>query len=260
MASPTPEPAIADPGSRADLVRRTVYRPLRQGSAVAEAVAHLGQAIGMGLLRAGDRLPSEAELAEDLGISVVTLRSALAMLRGAGVIETRRGRGGGTFISDLPPPELLGAAPRLPREAELRDLIDYRAAIEGATAALATERAGPAALDEAARLCDELEQIDAYPVWSQRDTMLHLFIADLARSPRLVRAVADARGQAYRLGQQVPVPKRAVALADREHRAILKAMRSGRPDRARAAMERHVRSTGALWLGLGRVPADGGDR
>ena len=66
------------------LVERTVFTPVRQGSAVAETVSRLGQAIGMGLLRPGDRLPPEAELADDLGISPVTLRSALTILRSAG--------------------------------------------------------------------------------------------------------------------------------------------------------------------------------
>ena len=83
----------------ASLVRRTVFTPIRQGSAVAETVARLGEAIALGLLRAGDRLPAETQLAAALGISAATLRSALAILREAGLVETRRGRGGGTFVS-----------------------------------------------------------------------------------------------------------------------------------------------------------------
>ena len=79
----------------ASLVRRTVFTPIRQGSAVAETVARLGEAIALGLLRAGDRLPAETQLAAALGISAATLRSALAILREAGLVETRRGRGGG---------------------------------------------------------------------------------------------------------------------------------------------------------------------
>ena len=94
------------------LVERTVFTPVRQGSAVAETVSRLGQAIGMGLLRPGDRLPPEAELADDLGISPVTLRSALTILRSAGVLETQRGRGGGTVVADGAFPVSL--IPRLP--------------------------------------------------------------------------------------------------------------------------------------------------
>ena len=81
------------------LVQRTVFTPVRGAGAVAETVARLGEAIGLGLLKPGDRLPSEMQLASALGISAVSLRSALVVLRSAGLIETRRGRGGGTFIT-----------------------------------------------------------------------------------------------------------------------------------------------------------------
>src|SRR5690348_5435392 len=74
------------------LVDQSVYTPIRQGSAVAETVARLGQAIAVGLLRPGDQLPPEVRLAETLGISAVTLRSALMILRQGGLLETRRGR------------------------------------------------------------------------------------------------------------------------------------------------------------------------
>ena len=239
---------------RGALVRHTVYQPLRQGSAVAETVARLGQAIGMGLLRPGDRLPSEADLAQDLGISAVTLRSALAMLRGAGMIDTQRGRGGGTVVADTTvDSRLLGEGPPA-SEQEIADLVDYRSVLEGGAAALATQRASDDQLDAIERVCDELEHLTAYTAWGQRDTVLHLMIADAAGSPRLVRAVAEVRGHAYRLGQRVPVPPSAVELANAEHRRLIRALRSRNPKRAREAMVGHVSSTGALWLGLGRVP------
>jgi GntR family transcriptional regulator len=46
----------------------------------------------------GDRLPSESSLAEALGVSRMTLRQGLAALESRGVLERKRGRGGGTFI------------------------------------------------------------------------------------------------------------------------------------------------------------------
>src|SRR5690606_21281443 len=58
----------------------------------------LETAIDVGLLSHGDRLPPESELAAELGVSTGTLRQALETLRQRGVIETRRGRGGGSFV------------------------------------------------------------------------------------------------------------------------------------------------------------------
>ena len=122
------------------LVQRTVFTPVRGAGAVAETVARLGEAIGLGLLKPGDRLPSEMQLASALGISAVSLRSALVVLRSAGLIETRRGRGGGTFITPGAAQALLPEA-EAPEAHELEDLATERAVVEGGAAALAAERA-----------------------------------------------------------------------------------------------------------------------
>lgn len=66
----------------------------------AEAVTRRFEAaISIGILNYGDHLPPEALLAEQLGVSPLTLRHGLHMLRNKGLVEIRRGRGGGSFIS-----------------------------------------------------------------------------------------------------------------------------------------------------------------
>lgn len=206
----------------------------------------------MGLLRPGDRLPPEARLADALGISPVSLRSALAMLRSAGLLETRRGRGGGTFVTATEPPRPGDA--ELPSERELRDLVDYRAIVEGGAAELAARRAEPAQLEHLAELTAGMAAIADFRRWSEQDTLLHLVIADAAGPARLMVEVGRVRAEVFRISQLVPVPPQAGELATREHADLVEAITRGRPDRARAAMVRHVESTGALWLGLGRVP------
>jgi len=237
------------------LLEQAVYTPVRRGSAVAETVARLGRAVGMGLLRPGDRLPSEGRLAGDLGISPVTLRSALGILRSAGIVETRRGRGGGTYVSEGSADGVLGDGP-LPSPDELRDLVDYRGALEGGAAWLAAERATAEQIGYLETLLTEMEATGTFEPWSERDALFHLILADASGSRRLVEAVAGVRGEVYRLAKLGSVPKPVVELSDREHREIVRAVASRRPARARDAMIRHVSSTGALWLGLGRV-ADG---
>jgi DNA-binding FadR family transcriptional regulator len=242
------------------LVEQTVYRPVRRGSAVAETVERLGRAIGIGLLRPGDRLPPEGRLAEDLGISPVTLRSALTILRGAGLLETRRGRRGGTFVAAGGSPDAVLAAESLPTEADVRDLVDYRVVVEGGAAALAAERATAEQLEHLDRLLDEMEATREFDDWSERDALFHLIVADASGSQRLVGQVSQVRAEVYRISKLGTVPRETVRLSDREHREILRAIAGGEPDRAREAMVRHVESTRALWLGLGRAAARGGDR
>ncbi len=75
-----------------------VWRPVRGGNAFEITVARLAQAIKLGLVSEGERLPAERELAERLQVSRVTLREAIRAFREAGYLESRRGRTGGTFV------------------------------------------------------------------------------------------------------------------------------------------------------------------
>jgi GntR family transcriptional regulator, transcriptional repressor for pyruvate dehydrogenase complex len=233
------------------LVHRTVFTPIRQGSAVAEAVARLGQAIAIGLLRPGDQLPRETKLARSLGISVVTLREALAILREAGLVETRRGRSGGTFVSgSLPRAAAIPASP-LPPEAELRDFSDYRLVLEGGAAALAAERATPEQVTYLAELVAQMDDLTDFHAWGETDALFHLILADASGSQQIVTAVAELRSRVYQvsaLWDKNPIST--LKLSNKEHRAIVRAVKARQPERARKAMSQHVESTLAIWLGL----------
>src|SRR4051794_36734489 len=76
----------------------SVYSPVPVRNAFEVTVERLAQSIRLGVLAGGDRLPPERELADTLGVSRVTLREAIGALRAAGLIESRRGRGGGTVV------------------------------------------------------------------------------------------------------------------------------------------------------------------
>jgi GntR family transcriptional repressor for pyruvate dehydrogenase complex len=233
------------------VVEQTVFVPVGGGDVTAQAVARLGQAIGMGLLRPGDRLPPETQLSRDLGISPVSLRGALTILRNAGLLETRRGRGGGTVVTEPDrPPEPGG---QLPEESELADLADYRCILEGGAAALAARRATPDQVEHLSALAAQMRHTDTFREWSEQDTLFHLLIADIIGSSRLMVEVGQLRAEVFRLSQLVPVTAEIVTLADREHAQVIAAIAIHDEDAARAAMVAQVRSTQSLWLGLGRV-------
>jgi GntR family transcriptional repressor for pyruvate dehydrogenase complex len=195
------------------------------------------------------------QLASALGISAVSLRSALVVLRSAGLIETRRGRGGGTFITPGAAQALLPTA-EAPEAHELEDLATERAVVEGGTAALAAERATP----EQCALLDSIVEgmigMQPFEAWSERDALLHLVIGDASGSPRLVSRIAELRAEAYRISRFLPTTAEVLAIADREHVELVKAITAHKPVRARALMEAHVRGTARLQAGLGRI-ADG---
>jgi DNA-binding FadR family transcriptional regulator len=100
-----------------------------------------------------------------------------------------------------------------------------------------------------------MESDSDFGTWSERDTLLHLVIADASGSERVVAQIGRLREEVYQLGQRIPTPRAAAELANREHRELIRAIAARQPERARQAMVHHVQSTRALWLGLGRVPA-----
>src|SRR5215472_534303 len=107
---------------------RTILGSGQTSGRAEQAAQRLGEAIRLGLILDGERLPSEVQLSEQLGIATVTLREALAALREQGLIVTRRGRGGGTFarspqveLPDSPPLRLLDFSTH-----DIRELGDHR--------------------------------------------------------------------------------------------------------------------------------------
>ena len=80
-------------------VRDAVFEPIETPTAVDEVARRIRQAIVLGVLRDGDRLPAETELAKRIGVGVMTVRAALSELRADGLLETHRGRLGGSFVA-----------------------------------------------------------------------------------------------------------------------------------------------------------------
>jgi DNA-binding FadR family transcriptional regulator len=94
----TARPGAPYGGAESPMSGVPMWRPVRGGNAFEITVSRLAQAIRLGLVAEGDRLPAERELAEKLQVSRVTLREAIRALREAGFLESRRGRAGGTFV------------------------------------------------------------------------------------------------------------------------------------------------------------------
>lgn len=222
--------------------RHAVFAPL-DGGGRADAVAHrLGEAIALGLIADGDQLPSESELAAQLNVSTVTLREALTALRQRGLIETRRGRGGGSFVRAPTDPSTTRLRQRL-RELpthELREIGDQHAAIAGTAARLAAERASD---DNIARLrdfADRLERATSVGGRRRADGRFHIEVAAAAQSARLTRQEIDLQAE---VGELLWLPLgEAVIQEDAvdQHRSLLGAIEAEDGDRARSLAEHHV--------------------
>lgn len=222
---------------------RALFAPLDEGGRAETVARRLARAIWLGLLLDGERLPAETQLATQFGVSTVTLREALAELRQMGLVETRRGRSGGSFVrvAQEPQPARLVRPLCLLSLHELRDMGDQRAAVAGAAAKLAAERGLPG---DVAALREHAGRLrDAATLTGRRraDARIHIEIAAVAQSPRLTRAEMDLWSEVGDL-MWLPVPDDAVVAIAGEHEALIAAIARGDPQRARHLAEQHVLS------------------
>jgi GntR family transcriptional repressor for pyruvate dehydrogenase complex len=242
-------------------LRRSALAPLESRGRVHAVARRLTEAIEMGVFADGEQLPSEADLAAQLGVATVTLREALVALRHAGLVRTRRGRSGGSFVR-APREEAGARLLAVLRERsvdDLRDASDHHCAVAATAAALAAERASPADL---ARLEEHVERLAAATTPAERraaDGRFHVELAAAARSLRLTRAEMDAQAESGGLVWLTIDDDGARALA--EHRAILAAVAARDAEAARAAttghLEREMSAVIALRLRREAVPAGG---
>jgi len=233
--------------------RAAFFAPIGGQGLVEQAVRRLGEAIGLGVLEVGERLPPEAVLAERFGIAPMTLRQALAILREAGYVETRRGRGGGSFVCcAVPLPAAQTATARLASLTvdDLRDLTEFRRLVAGAGAALAAERATAGEIEELRVLVEQMAAPPPFDEFRRADSRFHLAVASAARSPRLAAAELQVQADLAELLALIPHPPEALRLSNGQHRAVLEAITRRQPEAARTSMERHAAGTGDFLVGL----------
>ncbi|MFE1291009.1 FadR/GntR family transcriptional regulator [Streptomyces sp. NPDC058751] len=227
-----------------------VLRPVRAGNGFEEALEQILQIIRLGLVPGGERLPSERELAERLGISRVTLREVLKVLQDQGLVEPRRGRYGGTFVlarADAPGEHELR---RRVAAVDMEDVLRFREVLEVGAAGLCAAHGLDA--EQALRLREALERTrDAPPADYRRlDTMFHLTLAELCGSPSLTARYAAVRASVNDLLDCIPLLVRNLEHSQRQHTAIVDAVLDGDADGARETAREHCAGTAALLRGF----------
>jgi GntR family transcriptional regulator, transcriptional repressor for pyruvate dehydrogenase complex len=212
--------------------RSAMFAPLGQLGRVEAVTARLVDAITIGLLADTERLPSEAELAARFGVSTVTVREALVGLRQRGLVETRRGRGGGSFVKAPagPSAHTWQETLRGMSLSELRDLGDHYAAVAGAAARLAAERSSAEDIERLALATSDMRAATGVEV-ARAERQFHLEVAAAAQSPRLTQEELRLQGLLW-----LPPHRSAYG----EHREIAAAIASGGGGEARRLTEEHV--------------------
>lgn len=177
------ETLVPSPPSR---LRTAAFTPIGEEGRTELVESRLVQAISVGAFTEGERLPSETELSSLLGVAVVTVREALGSLRHRGLIETRRGRNGGSFVrpSHGAVEEVNALALMAMPRVALADLGVHYEVISAACAEYASQRATPDELGVVARILDEARPLERV-AWRRRITEVQLELAALSQSVRL---------------------------------------------------------------------------
>jgi DNA-binding FadR family transcriptional regulator len=215
-------------------------QPLRAHEYVAE---QLHRHIALRLIAPGQPLPTERELAATFGVGRPTIQHALRMLEADRLVQTRRGRRGGTFVAA--PAEDPGAMDQLVarvlrQRRELEEVLVYRRVIEPRVAREAARTRRREDLGAISRAIGEMAQATSEPDYIRNDTEFHLAIARATRNHFLLAAIEDVRLALNDAMSLLPESDTWHRRLSGEHEAIAAAIRDREPEAAEGAMELHV--------------------
>jgi len=198
--------------------------------------------ITRGDLQPGDKLPSERELAETLGVSRTSVREGLTALGALGILDIRPGEG--TFIrrsNDSETFEPLTVLLEVERNPEAQ-LMEVRRILETESAALAARRATPDDLEKIESALQVMKNADSVKGAVEADLRFHYTIAEATKNTvllRIMNTVADLMHNNYRQNRETLYAELTERVLN-EHESILQAIKDKNPDEAWARMLEHI--------------------
>jgi DNA-binding FadR family transcriptional regulator len=220
------------PGDNGPIAKRTVK------DQISDKLAYM---IHSGLLRPGDELPSERELATTLGVARETVRAAIGVLQARRMIEINQGSrtrvlGTGPF----PLHESVSTLRNL-RNRSFAEVTEARSAVEVQVIALAAQRIRNTELKRLAGLINDQAAMLDDPVRFQiSDRVFHLTLYGACRNTLLVDVVSDFYDYALEYRRRALKRPGAIARSVEDHKLILQALKTRSPEAAVAAMRGHL--------------------
>jgi DNA-binding FadR family transcriptional regulator len=228
------------------------FKPIKQSRVSGEVAEQLKQSILIGHFEAGDKLPSERDLAEQFQVSRIAIREALRFLENTGFVATRQGVTGGTFVTDLTFEHLSDAFVDLflAEKISVPELIEVRVLVEPEIAKLAAIK-----IDRKhARLLKEAIEAEELPVRSLGEdldtkTSVHYILAESCGNHFLEALERSLMALTRRIVQTVDVDQPFIHPAGM-HRPVVEAVLARDPDASAAAMRHHAIEFGENLIDL----------
>ena len=221
-------------------VRFERIQQLRAHEYVAEQIR---RHISLRLIKPGQALPAERELAAMFGVGRVTIQQALRLLEASGLVEARRGRSGGTFVTQrdgdsLAADEMILRVMR--HRKDLEDLLQYRSLIEPQVARAAATSRRATDLAAMRKAIDGMVAATNEPEYMRHDTDFHIAVARATRNDLLTHAIEDIRMKLNDAMTLLPESDTWHRRISREHEELFHAIEAGDASRAERLMEQHV--------------------
>ncbi len=228
-------------------INEAVFDRIENAPVAELVVRQIEDMIVQGILKEGDRLPSERDLATRFEVSRPMVRNALKTLEQAKLINIRHGEG--TFIAQLTgqamQPALIDLYAR--RGRAFQDYLEYRRAQEAFAARLAAERATPTDRAEIERHIATMVEADAtgdLKMSREADVRFHSSIVEASHNAMLIHMMASIyeltrRGVMHNRDYLRTLEGSAKKLLQ-QHRAIAEAVFAQEPDAAEEAARAHL--------------------
>jgi DNA-binding FadR family transcriptional regulator len=202
-------------------------------SAVGFVLDDLRNAIAAGVIRVGDRLPSEAALAARYSVSRSVIREVLRASAALGLTVTRTGKG--TFVVGRQTNELVFG------DYSSADLLEVRPHVEVPAAGLAALRRTEEDLEHLQDLHESMEAETDPEIWIGLDATFHLAVAEASKNPVFAQVIRSIRTALIeQSGMLNERSRHRRSDSDAEHRAITAAIARGSSVESEDAMRYHL--------------------
>jgi DNA-binding FadR family transcriptional regulator len=217
------------------------FQPVRRSNVVEDIIEKFKLALINGEFRAGQRLPSEPELAEELGVGRSTVREAMKILAAVGAVEVRRGDG--TYVSDGLTPAIIDPLlfAVLVEPQDVSDLYELRLMIEIGCNKLAAVKATE---EDFARMEAAIQEMETYLSQGGRDSAVlanlnlkfHTAILEATRNPLIIKVGGFLNRMVFESLKRVNATPEGVQWTLARHRHILEILKLRDPSQVEEAI------------------------